>query len=234
MLKGEKELSRGEFLRRRQWDIASRLAEHELLSETYWSDGREAAWVIGRPGTSVDRLEILAAMHGSLIVHGDWDLVRFASYRDTSGAFDRLCWMGCHEDVGYYVREKSQIGTGRMLRDEYEEAVARFELRERIRDEGEDPKYRAIFEEALGHTETREDLSEFLAQHIADFYEYSFGEVVAWPVVGAHRACARLVALLEEKYGADGPPACRPTHEGDHHGRKAPARIATAPAHARG
>lgn len=56
--------------------------DHQLLSEVYWDNGRGARWLIGKPGTRVMASEIIAGTCGSLVVHGDCDLSRFAQYSD--------------------------------------------------------------------------------------------------------------------------------------------------------
>lgn len=213
-----------ERLRELQWSIAAMYAEHQLLSEVYWDEGRGARWVIGKPGTNVMRTEIIAGICGSLLVHGDCDLARFAHYSDHQDAFSRLLWMGCCRDVSYYVAQKYSIGMARSGAGAktYDEEVAQHDIRQRIAEELEggrepDDPLIGVLQEALdNHTESHHELRMFLSENDKgwDLWEWSLGEVIATPVVTGHLALQRCAYLLADKYGWDGPPQCRSVGHG--------------------
>lgn len=207
--------SAGEYLRQMQWEGVSMLHEHQLVGEDYWDEGRGARWVIGRPNTFVAKCEVIAGIGGSLIVHGDFTVVRFGHYGDHADAMSRLCWMGCCTDVGYYVAQKASIGMGRRGSVEvYDQEVAEHELLERIKEdeqEARDPEMLACLQEALDeHTESNEELRGFLSRegHRWDLWELSPGMVLDPHVIISHVALNKLASLLFEKYGDAGPPAC--------------------------
>lgn len=82
--------NRDELVARYIWSSVSWLADHQLLGDAYWNDGAGARWEIGQPGTFVHRCEILAGISGALIVHGDFDVVRFARPRGASPRGDSV------------------------------------------------------------------------------------------------------------------------------------------------
>jgi hypothetical protein len=206
-------------LRRLQWEIARMYENHQLLDEQYWAEGRGARWLIGQADTNVMKTEIIAGICGSLLVHGDCDTARFAYYSDHRDAWRRLCWMGCCRDLGYYVAQKYSIGMARSGAgsDTYDEEVAQDDLRRRIAEEIEcgrepdDPLIVLLHEALESHTESEHELRMFLSENDKgwDLWEWRFGEVIATPVVTGHLALQRCVYLLVDKYGWDGPPACR-------------------------
>jgi hypothetical protein len=202
--------TRNEALRKSQWQAGQMLAEHRLLAEDYFSAGRNARWVIGKPDTFIARCEIIAGIGGSLIVHGDFDLCRFAHYGDRSDAWSRLRWIGDHSDVGYYVSQKASIGMGGARQSEYDSDVAVHEIRERIGEES-DTALRGVLEEALHHTETEDGLRDFLSVNDDgwDFWEWEVGLVVPFNVVVSHLAAQRCAWLLRARYGMGGPPQCQ-------------------------
>lgn len=209
-------MDRNRYLREMQWSAMERLQEHELLGEDYWDDGRGARWVIGRPNTFVHKCEVIAGIGGSLIVHGDYDVVRFAHYGDHADAWNRLCWMGWCTDVDYYVAQKASIGMGRRTAVEcYDEDVAKYELRDRIRDAKEGGGSEAmisVLEEALEeHAGSREELRDYLGRYGCnwDLWELNPGAVLDSHVIISHVALNKLCSLLVEKHGEAGPPACR-------------------------
>jgi hypothetical protein len=213
--KGRELVNAAEHLRHDQWHGMQMLHEHQLLGEDYFDEGRGARWVIGKPGTFTFKCEIIAGIGGSLIVHGDFDVVRFGHYGDHADAFSRLCWMGYCYDVGYYVLQKASIGMGRRSSCEaYDEEVAKYDLHWHIADREEDEDHSAydVFQEALKHTEDERTLRDFLNEHDEgwDLWELTLGRVVDSHVVIAHLALNKCVALLAERYGDAGPPACRP------------------------
>lgn len=212
-------MNAAQYMRQLQWQIADLYKDHQLLSEVYWDGGRGARWLIGRPGTRNMLSEIIAGTCGSLVVHGDCDLSRFAHYGDHADAFSRLCWMGFCRDVDYYVAQKASIGMGRSGRggDEYNEEVAKHDIQVYI-DELQTGSYALrneeelieLLTESLEWTESEHDLRSFLsARDKWDLWEHSFGRVVATPVITGHLALQRCAYLLLDKYGDEGPPECR-------------------------
>lgn len=203
-------------LREDQWRAMEMISNHDLLEENYWHDGCGARWVIGKLGTFVSRLEVFAGIGGSLIVHGDFDVVRFAHYSDHYDAFSRLCWMGLCQDVDYYVLQKASIGMGRRGGVEaYDEDVARDYLEDVIRDakeSGRDPELIEVVQRAIDHhLEDERELRQYLgsAGWRWDLWELDPGKVVDSHVVVAHIALNKLCALLFERHGDEGPPQCR-------------------------
>lgn len=217
MTRPETGISADERLRRLQWQALALHHDLALLGEVYWNSGRSACWVIGKPGTNVFRTEILAGIFGSLIVHGDFELVRFGHYGDHADAFSRLCWMGCCTDVGYYVSQKARIGSGRSTAtEEYDEDVARHELLDHIADlerGGAEDKEIAFYREALAHVGDVDELQQYLYENgwPWDAHEHRFGRVTSAHIITAHVALNKLVSLLFERHGPDGPPECRAT-----------------------
>ncbi len=203
-------------LREAQWHGFEMLHDLQLLAEEYWDKGRGARWVIGKPGTFVFKSEVIAGIGGSLLVHGDFDVVRFAHYGDHADAWNRLCWMGLCTDVGYYVLQKASIGMGRRSNVEaYAEDVAKDYLERYIAEatrDDRDPEMIEVLQEALAeHTEDSHGLRAFLGREGGrwDLWELDPGKVVDSHVVIAHLILNKLCALLVERHGAEGPPACR-------------------------
>lgn len=205
-----------EHRRRQQWDASKWFAEHELLGEEYWNDGRSACWHIGQPGTCVYEAEILSTGFGSLMVHGDIPLCRFAHYGDHGDAWHRLLWMGDCTDVGYYVAQKAAIGMGgRNAAQSYNSQVARYDLDWQIAEARRDDSPKAmvaLLVEAKRHVDEERALRHFLQQGDKgwDLWELDLGAVTASHVVVAHVALQRTVHLLRARYGAEGPPQCLP------------------------
>ena len=191
------------------------LAAHELLDESYWGDGIGARWIVGQRGTFVGKCEIIAGIGGSLIVHGDYDLCRFACYGDRADAWARLRWMADCTDVSYYVAQKASIGLRNQDVVEYDEDVAVAGLRERLADERQehdvDQEMLEFLEGALAHTENQHELRRYLAEEGSrwDAWEWDVGKVLSYRVVVSHVALNRCAWLLRARYGYAGPPACR-------------------------
>lgn len=201
-------------LRQLQWQIGRMYMDHRLLDEQYWNDGRGARWLIGQPGTNIMLTEIIAGVCGSLVVHGDCDLSRFAYYSDRADAWSRLGWMAFCADVGYYVNQKHSIGMSRSGNPEaeYDEEVARYDiiaLIKELRASGESHECIAYLRGALSHTENHHELYDYLYRKDKFcLYEYNFGRVMPTPAIAGHLALQRCAYLLLDKYGEDGPPAC--------------------------
>lgn len=207
----------GEHTRRTQWSTYGWLTEHQLLDEQYWDEGRGARWVVGQPQTFIHRAEVIAGIGGSLLVHGDFDLCRFAHYGDHGDAWSRLLWMADCEDLGYYVAQKAAIGMAGLTNERgYDVDVAAHDLRQEYDEMGEDPedpnpRLRELLLEAIDHTETEQDLRDFLyhGDEGWDLWERDYGRVTPGNVVVNHCLLQRTAWLLRLKYGAAGPPACR-------------------------
>src|SRR5574340_149450 len=121
--------------------LVTEFAKHELLAEQYWDQGRGARWLIGKPDTCVFRTEAIAGIGGSLLVHGDIDLCRYAHYSDQGDAWSRLRWMGECQDFDYYVAQKASIGLRSVrARDlEYDSEVACYDLDRLVEEYRQDP-----------------------------------------------------------------------------------------------
>jgi hypothetical protein len=206
-----------EYLNRMQWQAFAMLAEHTLLGEAYWDEGRGARWCIGRPHTFIHRCEVIAGIGGSLIVHGDFDTARFAHYGDHADAWSRLRWMADCTDLDYYVAQKATIGAGgdRNGVMAYVQRIAEQELREQA-DEWERDDYDAravalLRAAAERHTEHEHELRTFLWENDKgwDLSEYEFGKVLDDHVVTSHLALNKCASLLRERHGVAGPPECR-------------------------
>jgi hypothetical protein len=204
-------------LRKHQWSMSALLVEHQLQAESYWPGG--ARWVVGKPGTSVLRFEVIAGICGSLIVHGDIDIVRFGHYSDRRDAWSRLQWMAFCTDVDYYVAQKASIGMGRVSDSMiYDEDVARAELLRDLKEAQSEgpPALAKVLEEALEHyTEDEHELRNFLASAGNwDLWEREYGRCLSPSVILAHLALNKTACLLQEKYGESGPPLGRMQHDG--------------------
>ena len=211
-------ISSDEWLRQHQWTAMKMLAEHELLGETYWNEGRSAAWIIGKPGTNIHRIEIIAGIMGSLVVHGDFELSRFAHYGDRADAWSRLLWMAYSMDVGYYVAQKATIGMRREEVEAYEPVVAEYDLEYWIADAklAGNVGLASVLREALDHVAEEHELREFLYDNDRgyDLWELRLGKVLRPHVIISHVALNKCASLLWEKYGAEGPRQCRPRPPG--------------------
>lgn len=204
-----------------QWRAFEMLGAHELQAEAYWDEGRGARWVIGKPGTFHAKCEIFAGIGGSLVVHGDFDMVRFGHYGDRADAWSRLRWMADCTDVGYYVAQKASIGSrGRDSVEIYDEDVARTDLLQVICDyrrERHDRRdaagaIRVLVEAARDHTESKERLYNFLYQEGGEWELWdhsSLGAALDPQVVISHVALNKCASLLRERHGKQGPPACQ-------------------------
>lgn len=208
-----KRLSRYEWIRQQQWRALEAFSEHEMLEANYWDEGicelhtgkqsrkcKGARWLIGRPGTFVYRVEILAGIGGSLMVHGDIDFVRFAHYGDHADAISRLYWMGFCHDLDYYVAQKAGIGSGHDHVDQYIQEVAEHELQEMADDQERSPPERDMAAWLLRQNVTwhREDLLEAATRHSAYDGElvHGLGIVPHQRVIYAHAALNKCASLI--------------------------------------
>ena len=184
-------------------EIRNRSDGHWLLQRRREDDG----WTWSMAG------EVISLAGGELYVGGDIDFVIFAHYSDSREHERKVRWMGEHTDLGYYVRQKAAIGSGRQLVDVYDEGVAREEVQGWLDDEreaeaggfgsGQAAKLADVLDDAawLGtpwddHRELVGHLYESLGN---DFmYERSdVGEVMAPRVYYAHAVLRRLCELLD-------------------------------------
>lgn len=209
-------MTREQRLRSLVADTLQLFERHELLlDEVYWDQGRGARWCIGRRGTSVGRTEIVAGVGGSLVVHGDYDLVRFAHYGDRGDAWSRLLWLAAgHAAVDDYTHEKAQIGTGHRFHGSYDPEVARSDLLEEIAEleaSGDQADLVEVLRGALQWCDEEHELRDYLTSHDErwDLWERSYGQVIPQCVVTAAVALVTCARLLRERHGAEGPPACR-------------------------
>lgn len=198
---------------RLRWQAAAAFADHRLLGANYWKNG--ARWLIGQKDRSEYRTEVIAGYGGSLVVHGDIDVCRFAHYGDKGDAWHRLCWMAYNTDLDYYVMQKAVIGTGPDSIPDFDteaalDDLARFQKEiEEEEDESRDELLR-VLKEAREHTESKEEMWRFIHEHDKwDLWECRFGEVVPAFVVYAHAALHRTACLLEQLYGPEGPWDCQ-------------------------
>lgn len=189
-------------------------ADHRLLGECYWEEGRGARWLIGKPTRVEFRSEIFAGSFGSLLVHGDIDTCRFAHYGDHGDVWNRLLWMADCTDLGYYVRQKASIGMAGSA-EAYDEDVALYDLRrarlERTEDGRACDELIGLLTDAEKHVDEKHELRGFLSSNDRgwDLWKLEIGRILAPRVVFAHAALVRTAGLLREKYGPDGPPAAR-------------------------
>lgn len=208
----DQRVTAAEVLRRRAWYAAANVADHELLDERYWDEGRGARWLIGVRGSGIGRTEIVAGIFDSLVVHGDYPLCRFGF--GARSAWATLCWMAAHPLPDSYVREKAAIGTGRLYSDGYDERVALTELDDRIAElhEEDSPNGKLIdlLRDAKRHAETEHELRAYLSEHDEgwDLWEWRLGDVAPHNVVQAHACIQRCAWLLQAKHGPYGPPEC--------------------------
>lgn len=191
-------------------------AKLELLDETYWSGRQGARWLIGTPKSSIFLTEIIAGACGSLVVHGDIELARFAYDKDD--AWRRLLWMACRPP-SEYTYEKYRIGMGSLEEPSacFDRKVAANDMESMIQDlrEEEDPDRLPLIEAirgARGHLDTcyttRDVLDRVEAElpdSDSDLYEWGVGAVPPLAMFFAHAAMERTMLLLWGKYGVDGP-----------------------------
>jgi len=92
-------------------------ADHALISQA--SD----RWIIGRPGSSAFRTEVINLTLGGVYVGGDIDHLIFRYSQDEG--IERVRWMSRRRDAAdSYFLEKASIGSGRKLVYAWDLAVA--------------------------------------------------------------------------------------------------------------
>lgn len=164
----------------------------------------------GRPDWTF-AAEVIVLEGGGLYVGGDIDHVVFA--HGPAAPIARLRWLGECDDLGYYVRQKAQIGSRRnSCVDDWDSAIACTELRQyvaQLRDEEEasSSDINDTFVELALNADSRERFLEYAGQAFPGFPDSwesvgSMGEVLGSAVIYAHAALARLCALLREEEAA--------------------------------
>lgn len=197
-----------------QQEGARAFERHEIRSR---SDGR---WLLqrrykdGNGWDCVFAAEVISLYGGELYVGGDIDFVVFAHYSDSRSHEAKLRWMGEHNDLGYYVRQKASIGTGVALVDVYDQDEARESVSEWLDDEkkaeadGFGSGYAKKLAAVLGQDgawdrapwDDRHELIHYLVDELGhDFMceRYDVGMVLAPRVYYAHAALRRLCDLLD-------------------------------------
>src|SRR5512136_166140 len=189
-------MSKRDFVKERCDRAIEAFKNHELV------DCREDQWRIAKryPDgqlTSTHFAEIVSLWGGRLYVGGDIDDCVLAYFSDTQSHRDKLRWMGKCTDIGYYVRQKAQMGltdNGKLV-DEYDAQVAQSDLTyyferelERIREnavtdeESQDDQttMRHIFEQASRMINgDPHDLRQYLYHELR-----ALGDMDAWEWVG--------------------------------------------------
>ena len=179
--------------------------EKHVLVEQHVSDIGGNRWFIARPhkdGNGYDGIyatEVIALRNGRLFVGGDIDDCVFA-YGDKD-PLERLRWIGCCEDLDYYVKQKATIGLGDggKLTEEYVPSVARSQLEEVLRDaekENTKEEYLEYLREAKDHVDEHDDLMQFVHEHLSEYELYYLGGCCSARVVFAWAAVRRLCELL--------------------------------------
>lgn len=181
----------------------------------------ERSWACFRPHEkggwdSTFWFEAVVLHGGTLLIHGDIDLVHFARYGGYTHPEEVLRWMGSSNDLGYYVTQKAAIGMNlRRGQDDvittrstpvwlhaalcYIEDTCGVVL----------PPSGDINLRATGAPEWLCDLVEAVVYRGAteedwphEAYElgaFEWGHVPTWRLVYAHEALRKLVALLDEE-----------------------------------
>lgn len=178
-------------------------ANHEIIER---GDGR---WTIAgrRDGkiTGTGNMTICCLWSNQIFVGGDYDPIVFAygpmDYRE------RLNWMGKHDDVTYYVRQKASIGTYRGVVDDFSADDAKEEILDSYREELSAVQF-AELEAALEDVDSFDSRDIFwdrLWHNLPPFID-DLGEIcdgagmkVSWSVYYAWAAVRRLVELLEQE-----------------------------------
>lgn len=195
----------------------SRLAREEFATHVIRerSPGR---WLLQRRNkdgrfTGIFATEVIALYGGELYVGGDIDHVVFSRYVDSGDPAGRVYWMGRRSSgADSYLVEKASIGS-RELAHEWDEEVARDEVRRDWLDEEKrtlaegwgDARRAAQLEELLNTwPEDKNELARQLYAISPDhFCDCGLpGTVPAARLFFAHAALARLCDLLDEERAA--------------------------------
>lgn len=189
---------------------------HQLIRD----DRETGRWLIARKydDGSLDgtyAAEVISLWGGRLFVGGDIDDCTFAYYSggQKQGSPEwhlaKLRWMGCCDDLGYYVAQKAVIGIGdRPLVQGWAAEVAEDELREYLAEPDWSEQNRAALQEALSdiaHGATQDEVYQTLHDNMSDGgidVIGSLGIVTSPRVVYAWAAMRRLCELIDEKDGA--------------------------------
>jgi len=179
--------------------------EKHVVADPYVGVQGSDRWFIARSnkdGNGYDgtyATEIIALRNGRLFVGGDIDDCVFA-YGDKE-PLQRLRWIGCCEDLGYYVKQKATIGLGDgfKLTEEYVPSVALSQLDELIEEavkENTKEEYLEYLREAKDHVDEHDDLMQFVHEHLSEYELYYLGGCCSARVVFAWAAVRRLCELL--------------------------------------
>jgi hypothetical protein len=190
--------------------------EKHVLVVQHVSEVGGSRWFIARlnkDGVSYDSVyatEVIALRNGRLFVGGDIDDCVFA-YGDKD-PLQRLRWIGCCEDLDYYVKKKAQIGLGDggKLTEEYVPSVARSQLEELIEEAKKEytkETWLGSLHEAKDHVDEPYDLMQFTHDHLSEYELYYLGQCCSARVVYAWAAVRRLCELLglRDEVKQDGP-----------------------------
>lgn len=200
--------SRNEYIEDAQAQARGDFAKHRIRfrDERSWSCFRpwgEAGW------DSTFWFEVVVLRGGSLLVHGDIDLIHFAQYGKYTNPEEVVRWMGDRRDLGYYVAQKATIGmqAGDNVVTTHSNEVWLHDASQYIQEMyGEDsrgvPEWLCTLKDAVvaqGITQVVQ-LDEYQTYEAAEVGALdSWGRVPTWRLVYAHEAVRRLVQLLDEE-----------------------------------
>lgn len=97
------------------------LRQHEIRKTESRPDG-PFMWLVGKPGSSFYQATVVVAYDGSVIIHGDVNIVCFQSYRGLGGALEAIRWVAL-SDLSY-LEAKAAVGTGQEVAYDYCDEVA--------------------------------------------------------------------------------------------------------------
>jgi hypothetical protein len=151
--------------------------------------------------------EIISLWGGRLYVGGDIDDCIFAYFSTNNPEnfhLDKLRWIGKHNDVDYYVKQKASIGlTATELTETWDVDTAVKELDLIIEKLQKDPEERVQVDDIIsvkntargwGRHEALEEIQEF---NLENLIPINFGMVTSPRVIFAWAAVRRLCELLE-------------------------------------
>jgi len=123
--------SEAEYIKQHVEMADKSLKDLAILRHDNWPGG--GLVIVGNPnGSSCYRCEIVLVPSGHLILTGDLDTMVWGRFG--GGAVrEAIHWMA-RSDVSYYVKQKANIGMGRIGCEEFELPVAIWEAREYLRD----------------------------------------------------------------------------------------------------
>lgn len=152
--------------------------------------------------------EIVSLWGGRLYAGGDSPTCIFAYYSGAAEADtaawheDKLCWMGRHNDVGYYVAQKASIGMSNEFVHQWDSDVAAHDLQELLDDEDYEwsEEEKEALQEAVGAARRGDHEYSILSGLHSALYDTeclsNIGRIVNPSVVYAWAACRKLCDLL--------------------------------------